>query len=706
MSSLIEALRIAKHGEAWRSGHLSFLLSHRFGTDRNRFRATTDDDHLREAVAWLERAQDATPDGGFVGRYRLDRGWTSSYPETTGYIVPTMLRLARETGETRYRERAEKAIEFLLELQLENGAFPGAEVAENADNPSPFNTGQILHGLTAWHKETGCERTLAAAKRAADWLCSVQDSDGAFRKHFYYDVATAYAAHLTCWLAEFGEHTGDENALKCVGRHLDWVLTQFVSETGWFDRAGFDRQQLDDREAFTHTIAYTIWGVLYSAEVLGREDGIAAARKAAYGVLRRLELSKRLPGVLNWEWKSRADFCCLTGNAQMALIWFRLFDRDGDPRLLNGAFKAIDEIELRQSLDQKNPALRGGIPGSFPVWGGYIRMGVPNWAAKYFVDSLLEKRRILAELQTDAGRAKVRSDWSVPGALPRRVSENSNPTKSPPKVAMLSAPRSRKLARILAETDQFGFTPSLVLLEEPPVASGKQRLFELITKQGLRGLLSKFKLCKPPAVMDRVVPPKATLGSGAKDLRGAEEECRTRRLESVTVERCDSGEALAAMRAHGIELCIHAGAGILRQPVLDAPALGPLNAHMGLLPKQRGMNVTEWAAFRGEPIGTTVHLVDRGIDTGDVLCVREVDTSSARNSQDLRHLVDDVQIALLSEVLRSIVDSGQIPERHAQGGEDGQQEFAMHPELRMILDAWLESGCKASSPAAEPVLGR
>ncbi len=53
---------------------------------------------IEESIAWLCRAQDrsASADGGVARHYSLITGWGSSYPETTGYIVPTLLTYARE----------------------------------------------------------------------------------------------------------------------------------------------------------------------------------------------------------------------------------------------------------------------------------------------------------------------------------------------------------------------------------------------------------------------------------------------------------------------------------------------------------------------------------------------------------------------------------------------------------------------------------
>jgi len=217
---LVELKRLARY-RAWARGHPAFLLSQIFDRERNLRGGLTNEDHFRAAARWLAAAQDSQPDGGVAGRYQLNHGWTSSYPETTGYIVPTFLALSRALPGAGFRERAERAIRFLLSVQLPDGGFPGLEIANNRSVPSPFNTAQILHGLTSWHRETGDDEVRIAAERAVRWLLSVQDPDGAFRRHFYEELAATYSAHLACWLAEWGEYTSDRAALTAAGRHLD-----------------------------------------------------------------------------------------------------------------------------------------------------------------------------------------------------------------------------------------------------------------------------------------------------------------------------------------------------------------------------------------------------------------------------------------------------------------------------------------------------
>lgn len=390
------------HARLTEPGHRQFYLAQIADHGRNAAMGYGDEDHLRAAATWLQAAQDSQNDGGFSGRYKLDKGWTSSYPETTGYIIPTCLKLAKRLNAPEWQDRAAKAMDFLLALQLDNGAFPGGEVAENTDAPSPFNTAQILNGLNIWGATQADAKAVEAAARAAAWLISVQDDDGAFRQHFYYNRPSAYSAHLSCWLAQYGVMFDDRAARDGAEKHLDWTLALQDKDTGFFARSGFFEADHENGTAVTHTIAYTIWGVLLNGLLLGREDAVDAAQLAATKIMERLEILKFLPGRFNSRWRIDERAQCLTGNAQMALIWLRLYDERGDLRFVNAACRALDQVKQAQPMDNPNPGLHGGIAGSYPVWGSYIFHGLPNWAAKFFIDALLHKEQVLARLEGEA----------------------------------------------------------------------------------------------------------------------------------------------------------------------------------------------------------------------------------------------------------------------------------------------------------------
>jgi folate-dependent phosphoribosylglycinamide formyltransferase PurN len=693
--SLRRIASTARAARAWRPAALSVLKNGVMSRRRNDVAGFTDSDHLRFAAQWLLQAQDASSDGGVAGRYTLSRGWTSSYPETTGYIVPTLLALESE-GFAGCKDRAARCIDFLLGVQLSSGAFPGMEIEENREEPSVFNTAQILNGLTAWHSATQDERTLLAARRAADWLVATQESDGAWRKHLYGNRTYTYMAHAGCWLAEFGAHVADQRYLNSAASHLEWVLGHVNPETGWINDCGFGDDS-DGQCAVTHTIAYTIWGILLMSQLLHDDRGIAVARRAALAVARRLEVSRWLPGKLDWRWRARASYACLTGNAQMALIWLELHRLDWDPALLSAACKAIDLVKAAQPMTANDYGIRGGIGGSDPIWGDYIPLAYPNWAAKFFIDALLAKRNAIAALAESARSRGFTRD--VPPDVPRELPTSVPLRDNKLRIVMLSSERSPKVEQFFEAWSSWGFQPTAVVCTQEMSPTVSERVLGYLRDFGFRSLLLRI-------IGRRTVPAPEPPRQGTIPTSGASvpEYCAEHGIPVISVSDLKASTNLEQVRAIGADVFVYAGCGILRRATLDLARLGTLNAHMGLLPVMRGMNVAEWSVLYGVPTGCTVHLIDDGIDTGDIIAFHAVNPDGAITIDQLRQLVDRAQIALLGDVVRWTVRDGVLPPRRSQRSDEGRQFFAMHDDVRNELQRVLADRAR-KSPAREADAG-
>jgi hypothetical protein len=611
---------------------------------------SSDHDALTGAAGWLARAQDANADGGISGRYRLSSGWSSSYPETTGYTVPTLLALASALNDESYRARAARCVDFLLSVQLGDGGFPALEIAENRTKPSPFNSAQIVHGLHHWHQATGDPRALDAMVRAGRWICDVQDPDGAWRTHFYRGLACTYSAHAACWLAELGAYTGERRFSQSAERNLRWVLGHCDRETGWFDACGFSEADHQARRAFTHTIAYTLWGVWLMSRRLQVAEGLDAVERAAQGLMHRIERSRRLAGVLDHRWQPRSSFACLTGNAQLAVLWLQIAEAGGDLRLVNAAFKAIDEVKRAQSLVSSAGGIRGGVPGSHPVGGEYIPFALPNWAAKFFVDALLAKRRCLAEwLPQRPDRERAPAAPATPDAPADSDARGVQPAKS---MVAYTTRISPTFATLADRWRARGLAPSRVIIE-----TGRR-----------------------PWMLSRAI---GAIRQRTDDSAGL---CRRFRWPYTAVSTINDDAALSAIARVRPDLAVNAGAGLLRRPVLQAPRLGTLGMHMGFLPRYRGMNVAEWAALDRDAVGCSVFWIDEGVDSGDIVATRAVDVHGVRSIGELRTKSDAVQIALLDEVAAAMLEGRPIPRARRQRAEDGRQFYRMHPDVRRILE--------------------
>ena len=79
--------------------------------------------HLDTTLSWLTRS--FNKDGGSSAYYSPIFGWSSPYPETTGYIITTLINAFSRTGKEQYKILAFNAGRWLQSLQNKNGSFPG-----------------------------------------------------------------------------------------------------------------------------------------------------------------------------------------------------------------------------------------------------------------------------------------------------------------------------------------------------------------------------------------------------------------------------------------------------------------------------------------------------------------------------------------------------------------------------------------------------
>jgi hypothetical protein len=338
---------------------------------------------LEQALGWLAHAQDHSGAGG-VASYEF-YGWTTGYPEVTGYIIPTIWECRHALDRPELADRAIRMSDWELEIQRENGGWEGGVEGEN-QQPIVFNTGQVMRGLMRTHAETGEQRYLDATIRAADWIAEVQDDDGSWTRANYQGLKRVYDSYVAAPLALAGEVTGNAAYTESAIRNCEFVLRQ-QRESGWFDLC--DNSPFFVDAPVTHAIGYTIDGLLETGDLVGRDDFIAAATRTVEGVMTAISASGRLPGRLDEHWQSRVGWVCLTGSAQIGIVLLRLHERTGNPRYLETARRLTDFLVYVQQLNGVGATRRGAIPGSYPVWGTYAPLKYPCWATKYLVDLLL-----------------------------------------------------------------------------------------------------------------------------------------------------------------------------------------------------------------------------------------------------------------------------------------------------------------------------
>lgn len=343
---------------------------------------------VQAATAWLCRAQDqsASADGGVARDYSLVKGWATSYPETTGYIIPTFIELARRQQREDLHQRARRMLEWCVAIQFADGGFQGGKIDATPRVPVTFNTGQILLGLAAGAQQYQDARYQDAMHKAAAWLRDSLDPDGCWRKHptpFAAPGEKAYETHVAWGLFE-AERVAPGHGYGDAGlRQVNWALTK-QALNGWFA----SNCLTNPAAPLTHTIGYVLRGVLEGHRLSGRADLLQAAQKTADGLMTAIEADGRLPGRLDAQWRGAVGHVCLTGSVQLAHCLFLLYQTTRDERYWHKGQQLTAYVRRTMQLDGPEDQ-RGGVKGSFPVDGDYGQWEYLNWAAKFFIDAHL-----------------------------------------------------------------------------------------------------------------------------------------------------------------------------------------------------------------------------------------------------------------------------------------------------------------------------
>ena len=117
---------------------------------------------------------------------------------------------------------------------------------------------------------------------------------------------------------------------------------------------------------------------------------------------------------------------------------------------------------------------------------------------------------------------------------------------------------------------------------------------------------------------------------------------------------------------------------ILRPDFLAVPPAGCINLHPSFLPYNRGTYPNVWSILEGTPAGATLHYVDPGVDTGDIITQRRVEVEPTDTAETLYRRLEHACVQLFTEAW-PLVREGRAP-RFSQTGEQGTSHRAQDVE--------------------------
>lgn len=124
--------------------------------------------------------------------------------------------------------------------------------------------------------------------------------------------------------------------------------------------------------------------------------------------------------------------------------------------------------------------------------------------------------------------------------------------------------------------------------------------------------------------------------------------------------------------------------GIIKGNVIKIPKIGILNSHPGILPQYRGIDVVYWALYNNdiEGVGSTIHFVDSGVDTGQIIFTKKHNFSRRESLIQLQECVYEDCLNLFVRVLRNI----ELIKPIKQNLSEGQQYYKMSRKIKAELN--------------------
>jgi len=93
---------------------------------------------------------------------------------------------------------------------------------------------------------------------------------------------------------------------------------------------------------------------------------------------------------------------------------------------------------------------------------------------------------------------------------------------------------------------------------------------------------------------------------------------------------------------------------------------GVVNLHPALLPFNRGAHPNVWSIVEGTPAGATLHWIDSGVDTGDIIAQTPTEVAAEDTGETLYRKLEHASLDLLRQTWPAI-EAGHAPRRRQEG---------------------------------------
>lgn len=148
----------------------------------------------------------------------------------------------------------------------------------------------------------------------------------------------------------------------------------------------------------------------------------------------------------------------------------------------------------------------------------------------------------------------------------------------------------------------------------------------------------------------------------------------------------NSPESIALINAAAPDVVIVSGTRILKKDILRSTRGLFLNCHQGITPQYRGGHGGYWALYAKDPArcGVTVHVVDEGIDTGNIVSQATITPEAGDSFATYPYLQTAAALPILVKAIRDAA-AGKLETRAVSGNS----AIWYHPGFWQYVSGWL-----------------
>ena len=358
--------------------------------------------HVKNSLNWIKNAQEAYPDGGIsrgfclLGKTEKSNylGWQLSYPETSGYLLPTLINIKKKFKLDNIDSVIDRLAYFLYSVSKAKAVKGGSLNKKNSF--SVFDTAQVIRGLIAYYKFRNND---IFKKRAIDCGNFILDSEinnsGKISSKYIAEKSILISENDGCHiyvapaLLELFKITNNVSFKNLAIRIIETTL-KYQSRNGYFEKSDFSKND----KILTHNLGYILEGLIDSYLIIGEQKYLDSAELTLKNLLYLIEQDGSLNGYITNELKNSDDkYECLVGSAQIAICFYKFAKIKKNKSFEEAGEKIFFNLKKKQNnYDENFGGGIGAIWGSWPISGKYQQYEAINWANKFYLDLILENQ--------------------------------------------------------------------------------------------------------------------------------------------------------------------------------------------------------------------------------------------------------------------------------------------------------------------------